>query len=149
MSEKRILWQPQPDNAMQKFREFVNQKMGADFRNYQELYAFSVSHSEDFWRLFVEYIALPLRKPPLQILERHTPWRKSRWFVGAEINWAEIALESRRNSDQLAAISYDENGLRAELSYRKLYTRVAAFAATLKAQGLKPGDHFAVFMPNT
>ncbi len=141
----KILWQPSIDNAMRRFRTAV----GVSLDDFADLHSWSVKHPEEFWGFFVQYAKLPFLKPYRQVLERRTPWRNSDWFPGAAVNWAHMALASRRESDALALIAEDENGERAAWSYRDLYRRTSAFAQLLRQNGLGTETRLAAFMPNT
>lgn len=134
---------------MRRFRDFVARESSTSFADYAALYDFSVKHSEKFWQLLVAFVGLPFMRQPRAILERRSPWRQSRWFPGAQVNWAQMALAARRASDHPAFESFDENGLRASASYRELYRRVRAFRAQLDKLQLAPRDRFAAFLPNT
>lgn len=134
---------------MRRFREFVAHEIGKALADYNALYRFSVENPERFWELFLDYAKIPLLRAPQKILERRSPWRESLWFPGAEINWAMIALGERQLSPQTAVLSFDENGLRAKLSYAELYRRVKAMRDQLDLFGIKPRERFATFMPNT
>ncbi|MBS0618587.1 MAG: acetoacetate--CoA ligase [Spirochaetes bacterium] len=145
----QILWQPKPHNPMQAFREYVAERTGRQLANYAELHKYSVEHIGDFWQILAEYAKIPFLKPATAAMEIHSPWRESRFFVGAEVNWAHIALAARRHSKALALESYDENGLRAACTYAELYKRVAAMQQLLHSHGIQPRDRLAAFMPNT
>ena len=70
----------------------------------------------------------------------------AKWFVGAELNFAENLL--RRRDDQLAIIAWTEDGRRRQLSYRELHLEVAKLAAALQREGVGPGDRVAAVMPH-
>ena len=76
---------------------------------------------------------------------RHT-WPATRFFPGAQLNFAENLLRYR---DACPALVFrNERGTRRELSYRQLYDEVLRVAAGLKAAGVDAGDRVAAFMPN-
>ena len=71
---------------------------------------------------------------------------KSRWFVGAELNFAENLLRFR--DDQTALIFKGETTAPIYLSYAELYDQVARLAKTLRLMGVTVGDRVVGFMPN-
>ena len=70
----------------------------------------------------------------------------ARWFPEAKLNFAENLL--RHKDNKIALIFRGENGARQQLTYAELYSRVAAFAAGLRQQGITKGDRVAAMMPN-
>ncbi len=69
-----------------------------------------------------------------------------RWFRGARLNFAENLL--RRRGPSPAIVFRDERGGRRELSHDALAAEVARVAGGLRAQGIRPGDRVAGFLPN-
>ncbi|MBV6494718.1 MAG: Acetyl-coenzyme A synthetase [Turneriella sp.] len=144
-----VLWQPPEDNAMARFRAFVGKRIGRKLHSYSELYDYSIKHNGEFWLLFIEYAQIPFLKPPAVAMEIRSPWRKSQWFPGSYANWAQMALQNRRNDTKLAVESFDEKGARVKWSFADLYRRVAAFQQLVQSEGLSKGGKLAAFMPNT
>lgn len=134
---------------MQAFRLWIEKRYGISLPDYEALHSWSVKNISDFWGAFVEYAHIPFRKKADAVLEKQSPMYLSRWFIGAEVNWSEIALASRRHSNRIAVESFDETGARASWSYSSLYRRVSAFSALLHNEGFGPRDRLAAFMPNT
>ena len=143
------LWQPPQDNAMRRFRDFAAKRFNAHLADYAALHRWSVENPEDFWLAFTESAHIPFLRPFEKVLEKQIPWRHSRWFPGAEINWAHMALGARRESDKTAIIALDEQGERATLSYSQLYKKTSAMAELLAAHGIGAGKRLAAFMPNS
>jgi acetoacetyl-CoA synthetase len=69
-----------------------------------------------------------------------------RWFLGARLNFAENLL--RHRDDRTALVFWNEQGRQRALTYAELAAEVAGMAAALRADGVKPGDRVAGFMPN-
>jgi acetoacetyl-CoA synthetase len=134
---------------MRRFLEALAGHSGQAFSSYEELHAYSVDNPEKFWQLFVEYAGIPFLQPARKVLELNSPWRTSRWFVGAEVNWAHMALASRRTSSAGAVIAYDENGRRADWSYETLYKKTSAMIQQLAGEGLRARSKIAALMPNS
>src|SRR5690349_12008719 len=70
-----------------------------------------------------------------------------RFFPGATLNVAENLL-ARLPIGHPAVVAYTEAGRRSSFSGDELRNAVAAFAATLRASGIEPGDRVVVMLPN-
>lgn len=138
------LWQPSVDQIkktqMSDFMRLVS------IKNYPELYQWSIQDPEDFWETLSEFCQVKFSKPSQKILKTGERMIDTRWFVGAELNFAENLLRYKNNN--LAIISYDENGKRAQYTYLELYKAVAQCAQALKDLGVKKNDVVAGVMPN-
>ncbi len=149
------LWQPSQERIdaanITRFTEFVNQRHEQSLDGYPALYDWSISALEDFWSAtwdFCRVIAHEkgdvVLEPPGQFSSAEPPG--PRWFPEARLNFAENLLRYR--DDQVALVSLLENGRRRTLTYGELYRKVTALAASLRAEGVEPGDRVAGFMPN-
>jgi acetoacetyl-CoA synthetase len=124
--------------------DFIN-LVNKDY-NYFDLYQWSIEHPEDFWQKLSEFCHVKFSKPYQKILQTGSRMIDARWFLGAELNFAEHLLRHKNN--QRALVSYDESGKRAEYTYLELYQQVAKCAEGLKKLGIKQGDVVAGIMPN-
>ena len=73
------------------------------------------------------------------------------WFPGAQVNYAQQVLrhvDAAHGAGQPAVISRNEKGLQRELSWPELRRQVASLALHLQAQGVRPGDRVAAYLPN-
>ena len=125
--------------------DWLRQHRGLDFERYTELWHWSVSDLEGFWSSIWEFFDVRRRAPVGQVLaERRMPG--TRWFVGAELNYAEHAL--RRRDHHLAVVFRSESGAARDLTYAELAEQVGAVAARLRSLGVQRGDRVAAYMPN-
>jgi acetoacetyl-CoA synthetase len=152
---EKPLWEPSPQRIRSAnitgFMDFVNRGRGLSLQDYPGLYQWSVDHSEEFWSDvwdFCRVIAVEkgdlVLEPPGRLSSDNPPG--ARWFPGARLNFAENLLRYR--DDREALVSLLENGRRRSLTYGELYRKVAALAASLRAEGVQSGDRVAGFMPN-
>ena len=56
---KKPLWEPSAERKKQanmtRFIQFVNRILGKDFKDYPELFAWSIQEIPDFWAAFWEF----------------------------------------------------------------------------------------------
>ncbi len=136
-SKNTLLWTPKEESIkdanITRFIEFVNKEYDTSFYDYSGLYNWSVIEIEKFWEALWIYSGIIHSKSYDKILdERKMPGAK--WFEGAELNFAENLLRYR--DDEIALISYREDHPVIRVTYKELYTKVAACAAGLKNLGL-------------
>ena len=122
------------------------------YETYEDLYAWSVAHPEEFWPRMWEFSGLVSSEPWTEVvrgLERMAPPHPElgpRWFPGARLNFAENLLRYRDDAD--AIVAWNESGRQRVISYRALYLEVARVAAAMRSHGIRAGDRVAGFMPN-
>ena len=150
-----LLWQPSEDRLAQSrlydFMGFLKTRGLGDFDDYRSLHQFSVTQRESFWSAFWDYANIIAAHKGTVIAENPDTFPCQsvpgvRWFPEARMNFAENLLRYR--DDRPALISRLENGQRRVVTFKQLYSNVAALAASLRNLGVGPGDRVAGFMPN-
>ena len=112
----------------------------------RDLWRWSVDDTEAFWRLILEDGVIATIPESLETLRHPERMPGAAWFPGTELNFAENLLQRR---DATPAIIFrGEDGSRRELSWAELNEQVAALAASLKADGVGPGDRVGAYLPN-
>ena len=98
-----LLWEPSAEiiaNAnLTKYQKWLMQKKGYNFSSYRKLWRWSVDKPAEFWESLFIYFKLKYSQgwtDPLP--ERGMPG--ARWFVGAELNYAENIFAQRTPKDQ-------------------------------------------------
>jgi acetoacetyl-CoA synthetase len=127
------------------FQRAVEIQSGRRFRDYTDLWRWSVDAREAFWRAawdFCEVIGEP--GPPPFLLDDRMPG--ARFFPEARLNYAENLL--RRSDAGTALIFRGENGDRRTLSWAELRVQVASVAEALRESGVGVGDRVAGILPN-
>jgi acetoacetyl-CoA synthetase len=144
------VWRPSAariaDSNLTRFTACLNARKGMRLDGYEQLYAWSVSHPEDFWTELARFADVRAdwgQGPVLQDRE-HTPG--ARFFPNARLSFAENLL--RYQDDHAAIVFVNERGSRRQLSHRELRQEVAHIAAGLRAAGVGAGDRVAGFLPN-
>jgi acetoacetyl-CoA synthetase len=89
------LWRPAPqqlrDVEMARFMDWVAARHGRAFADYDELWRWSVDELEEFWACVWEFCGVRASKPYARVLASHA-MPGTRWFEGAELNYAENLL---------------------------------------------------------
>ncbi|KMY66309.1 acetoacetyl-CoA synthetase [Desulfocarbo indianensis] len=145
-----LLWKPAPQRIGQanlsSFIRFVNQKHGTAFRDYLELYDWSVKDVAAFQEALWQFYQPIHSQAYDQVLEDADKMPGAKWFSGAKLNFAENLLRYR--DDHPALVFRSEPGETRRLTYGQVYEQTARLAKTLKQMGVQPGDRVAGFMPN-
>jgi acetoacetyl-CoA synthetase len=150
MMKKMPLWEPSEERIeqanMTRFIRFVNQRYGRTFRAYDELYRWSVENIPDFWAAMWDFAHIKASRGYDQVVDDLSRMPGARWFINAELNFAENLLRYR--DDRIAMIFKGEGKAPKRLSFRELYDQVARLSKSLKEVGVQRGDRVAGFMPN-
>lgn len=139
-SEERI-----KNSNLQNYFTFLRKHFNKDFNHYEQLYDWSITEKEEFWKSVWEYSELIHSKSYDSVSDqKEMPYTK--WFTGAKINFAENLLRFR--DDHIALISFRENHPVTKITYKKLFELVAKCSEGLKQLGVKEGDRVAGFVTN-
>jgi len=145
-----LLWKPAPERIAQanlsSFIQFVNQKHGTAFRDYPELYDWSIKDIAAFQEALWQFYQPIHSRTYDKVLEGADKMPGAKWFSGAKLNFAENLLRYR--DDHPALVFRSEPGETRRVTYGQVYEQTARLANTLKKMGVQPGDRLAGFMPN-
>jgi acetoacetyl-CoA synthetase len=150
--EGELLWTPPEATvegaAVERFRHWVNARLGLDLADYDALHAWSVQELEAFWSAVWDYFDIQSQTPYTRVLDRRR-MPGTRWFADARVNYAEHLLRHEtRRPDDVAIHHASELRPLATMTWRELGARVRALAQTLRRLGIRPGDHVAAYLPN-
>ncbi|MFE3261299.1 acetoacetate--CoA ligase [Nocardia sp. NPDC059091] len=126
------------------FALFVEKRTGLSLPDYRALWQWSVDDLPGFWGAIWDYFDLGERSD--EVLGS-TEMPGAQWFPGTTLNYVEQVMRQVRD-DRPAILSVDETGEITEISWAALIATAAAFAHTLRAQGVGPGDRVAGYLPN-
>jgi acetoacetyl-CoA synthetase len=159
------LWEPPPEQRerveMARFMDWAGARRtpsgstgGREFADYEELWRWSVDELEDFWASIWEFCGVRASKPYERVLGSHA-MPGTRWFEGAELNYAENLLaRATERAGEVAVLHCSElrpgtgvGGL-GELTWGELASEVAAAAGGLRSLGVARGDRVVAYMPN-
>ncbi len=144
------LWRPSPVRVAQSnvtaFQAEVRQDWGVKTADYAALWRWSVAEPAKFWTSvwnFCDVIATTRGK---RALADGKKMPGAAFFPDARLNYAENLL--RRRDGGQAMVFWGEDKVKRSLTYRQVYDTVARLAAALRAEGVKPGDRVAGYLPN-
>jgi len=144
------LWKPSEETVRQtnmyRFMNFINDRHGQKFAEFEPLYQWSIENIADFWAAFWEFADIKASKPYAQVVDDLGGMPGAKWFSGARLNFAENLLRYR--DDRIALIFKGEAQDAIYMTYAQLYDEVARLAKSLKETGVVPGDRVVGFMPN-
>jgi acetoacetyl-CoA synthetase len=147
---EKMLWKPSDERArsthMYRFMQFIDEKHNKDFTEYEPLYQWSVDNIPDFWAAMWEFAEIKASKPYDQVVDDPYKMPGTKWFSGAELNFAENLLRYR--DDHVALIFQGEAEQVRKVTYKELYNEVAQLAKSLKDMGVQVGDRVVGFVPN-
>ena len=148
---QKLLWKPSDEVKygcrMADFMNFVNKRHGTNFREYAELYRWSVENIPDFWAALWDYFGVISSVPYETVVDDLNRFPGAKWFCGAKLNYAENIL--RYCDAEGTAITFrGEDFARRQVSRRELKDTVERLAAAFRAEGIKPGDAVAGYLPN-
>ncbi|HEY3866552.1 MAG TPA: acetoacetate--CoA ligase [Solirubrobacteraceae bacterium] len=161
-AEQVPLWEPSAQDReraeMTRFMRFAGERRGMPFADYDELWKWSVAELEQFWASIWEFCGVRASKPYERVLGSDE-MPGTRWFEGAELNYAENLLLGPASPSSGAARDPNEpavlhcSELRdqnppAQLTRGELTAEVARAAAGLRALGVGRGDRVVAYMPN-
>jgi len=149
--EQQPLWEPSEEmrqsTELMRFMKWAGERHGRRFTDYAELWQWSVDELEDFWADIWEFCGVRASKPYERVLaSREMPG--TRWFEGAELNYAENVLLAERDPKAVAVVHTSELRPLREVTWGELNICVAEAAGGLRALGVGRGDRVVAYMPN-
>ncbi|MDR7522763.1 MAG: acetoacetate--CoA ligase [Armatimonadota bacterium] len=147
---KRPLWVPSEDRKRRahitRFIRIVNDRYGLPIASYPQLWTWSVEHIPEFWATMWEFGGLRASRGYDAVVDDLSRFPGARWFPGARLNFAEHLLRYR--DDRPALVFRGETHTTSSMTFAQLADRVARLAASLRAEGVAPGDRVVAYMPN-
>ena len=139
-----------PIPQMRLYQNWLRDHLGLHFATYNELWHWSVSDLDAFWRSIFHYHDIQSPTPYARVLAAEL-MPGARWFEGARVNYCAQVLrhvDAAENAAMPALVAENERGEVLELGWKELRRQVAALALTFRERGVVPGDRVAAYLPN-
>ena len=145
---------PLPEPRITAYQRWLAETHGLRFAHYEELWQWSVTELDAFWRSIWDWFEVESPTPFSAVLaERRMPGAS--WFPGAQVNYARQVLRHGARADAAghpAIVWSDEASLaRGELhhlNWPELARQVGTLAASLRRLGVRRGDRVVAVLPN-
>ncbi|RDB07696.1 acetoacetate--CoA ligase [Runella aurantiaca] len=146
------LWTPSrsfmEQSNLKKFQNWLFVKKGLYFKNYHDLWDWSVTDLDDFWESVWQFCEVKSHSLYFEVLIRQNrDFIGTKWFRGATVNYAEHIFR-HKNPARPAIMYQSEQEPLKELSWRELEKQVGAVAAYLRQSGVIAGDRVVGVLPN-
>ena len=148
---RELLWTPseevQKASNMYAFMELVNRERGRNYRNYRELYRFSVDEPEAFWDILFRYLDIVHSVGYERTVDDIHRFPGAKWFPGCRLNYAENLLRHEAN-DEACLIFRGEDKVRRVLTWKDVKEQTFRLATALRELGVGAGDAVSAYLPN-
>ena len=145
-----ILWAPDESAIARaqatEFRRDVNARRGLALGDWEALWRWSVERPTEFWADLWRFTGVVGEVGDGPVLTDGERMPGARWFPSARLNYSENLLQGA--DDAPALVFRGEDGATRRLTWGELRAETARIAAGLAADGVRPGDRVAGFLPN-
>jgi acetoacetyl-CoA synthetase len=149
VTQGELLWEPRPDaratSRMGRFLDWAEGTYELDLSDHEAAWRWSVDDLGGFWDGVVRYFDLPFHTPAEQVLP-DASMPGARWFPGARLNYAELALFVRDDHPAIMARSQTRGDV--TLTRHELAEQVSRAVTGLERLGVRPGDRVVGYLPN-
>ena len=143
------IWIPSDERVknsnMTAYMKFLRTNFNKEFKDYNELYNWSISDIDGYWKSIWKFSGIVASKNYDKVVSSNA-MLETKWFEGSKLNFAENLL--RYKDDKTAIISAREDYSNIRITYEELFSYVASCSEYLKSIGIKSGDRIAGFVSN-
>ena len=136
-------------SLLKRYMDWLFVKKGLYFRNYDDLWDWSVTDLAHFWESIWQFFDVQSQTPYHQVLFRPNEQDMigTSWFSEATLNYAEHIFR-HRNAQRPAILFASEQRPLSSLSWDVLEQQVAAMTVYLRQQNIGIGDRVVALLPN-
>ncbi|MFM8519342.1 MAG: acetoacetate--CoA ligase [Solirubrobacterales bacterium] len=145
------VWSPSPEtiesSSLTAYTSWLEGRTGLEFTDYEALWRWSVEDIDAFWRSIWDYFEVA-HSGEVGDVTLGSPMPGTRWFEGAEVNFAEHVFRAR-DPELVAIHAAAEDRPIEEVTWGELERRVAGAAEGLRRLGVVKGDRVVAYLPNS
>jgi acetoacetyl-CoA synthetase len=148
VEDKSILWKSEElceKSNMTKYRNWVNDTYGTNYRSYEELRRWSIQNTSEFWESILRYFKVKRSGQYSKALDTEI-MPGNRWFQGLKLNYAENNL--LLGGQEQFVLFFSESGEKRSISRTDFLDRAGAIQKFLYDSGVEEGDRIVSFLPN-
>ena len=137
-------------SLMKRFMDWLFIKKGLYFRDYDDLWDWSVTDLEDFWEAIWQFFDVQSHTPYHQVVYRPSQQDMigTSWFSGAMLNYAEHIFRHKNPDRPALLFASEQQPAVMNLSWEALEQQVAAVAEFLRQNNVGMGDRVVAVLPN-
>jgi acetoacetyl-CoA synthetase len=151
---KKPVWSPSIEKISKSnmfvFKNYLNRRYTLQLNDYKDMYDWSCKYYDKFWEAIWHYSEIYYTKKYTKITDGNFPSYlkvpRPKWFIGAELNFAENLLKYR--DEENAIIFQTEDKEPIHITYKELYDKVAKVTHSFRELGLVAGDRVAAYTTN-
>ena len=129
------------------YEKFLNQSYKKQFKNYSQLWNWSVKNPSDFWKSIADFYKVPLyAKKNAKLIQKNSQFWKTNFFFNYQTNY--FCLLEKNKSNDLAIHFIGENKYEEKITYQELNQRVNALSSYYRSIKIKVGDVIVGYLPN-
>ena len=129
------------------YEKFLNQSYKKQFKNYSQLWNWSVKNPSDFWKSIADFYKVPLyAKKNTKLIQKNSQFWKTNFFFNYQTNY--FYLLEKNKSNDLAIHFIGENKFEEKITYQELNQRVNALSSYYRSLKIKAGDVIVGYLPN-
>ena len=129
------------------YEKFLNQSYKKQFKNYSQLWNWSVKKPSDFWKSIADFYKVPLyAKKNAKLIQKNSQFWKTNFFLNYQTNY--FCLLEKNKSNDLAIHFIGENKYEEKITYQELNQRVNALSSYYRSIKIKVGDVIVGYLPN-
>ena len=129
------------------FEIFLKISRQKKFKDYFQLWSWSVKNPDQFWQSITEFFNVPIYlKKNAKIMLKGSNFWSTYFYTKCNINY--FSLIEKNNSKDLAIHFIGENNYEEKISYSELNLRTNALSSYYQSLGIKKGDVVVGYLPN-
>ena len=130
-----------------QYLAWINTIRHLALENYDDLWRWSTTEVDDFWRSIWEYFEITDHTPPGPVRQGTMP--TVTWFPEESVNYAQYLLtKGGADPDRCALLAHSQTRDPIELTFGELTDQVARARAGLLRLGVGEGDRVVGYLPN-